>query len=82
MLPTHSLLLPVLARPCSSPRPPRPITPVLTGGKVTYSGGVSGTLKSSSPDTDEFYNEKANIDFSATSTAVCRSSTTGAPAAR
>ncbi|HET6505679.1 MAG TPA: hypothetical protein VFG42_02710 [Baekduia sp.] len=41
-----------------------PITQVITGGKVTYAGGVSGSLKSSSPDTDENYNDNAAVDFS------------------
>lgn len=54
-----ALLLPTAAGAVSWP-----VTPVVTGGKITYSGGVSGTLKSSNPDTDEHFNENAALDFS------------------
>jgi pimeloyl-ACP methyl ester carboxylesterase len=54
----------LLALPAAASAVSWPITPIVTGGKVTYSGGISGALKSSSPDTDEYYNENAALDFS------------------
>jgi hypothetical protein len=44
-----------------------PITPVLTGGKVTYTGGVSGNLTSGVDGDGTHFNEHANLDFSSTS---------------
>jgi pimeloyl-ACP methyl ester carboxylesterase/nitrogen fixation protein FixH len=69
MLPTRSLLAAACAAaglaPCGQAAAASlPVTPVVTGGKVTYSGGVSGALRSSSPSTDEYYNENAALDFS------------------
>jgi pimeloyl-ACP methyl ester carboxylesterase len=65
MLPLRTLLLlAALAFPTAASAASWPVTPIVTGGKVTYSGGISGALKSSNSATDEYYNENAALDFS------------------
>jgi hypothetical protein len=72
MLPHRPVLLlcaALLAALCLSPAARAAgwtITPVVTGGKIVYSGGVSGSLHAANGD-GETYDEHANVDFSATS---------------